>query len=104
MRIIWRYICYMYDPVRRRCLWWMKIPIIIDVRFWPPEPPPWLGGEKIRPELAQDLQVLATIDALAQTLSGKTREAALEWVQGQFDALEMPENMRVVSEQSLKEG
>ncbi|MEL1265691.1 hypothetical protein [Pseudoxanthomonas putridarboris] len=107
MRIIgWRYICLFRDPVTRICLWVIKIPIFVLVKpiFEPPSPdPPWLLGEGIRPELTHDLQVLATIDALAQTLSEGPQKALLESVQGQFDALKLPEGMKVLSQRDLQE-
>ena len=103
MIIGWRYLCIL--KIGRRCILWIRIPIIVWLErpFEPPRPdPPWLQGEKIRPELAHDLQVLATIDALAQTLSETHRKATLHFVQTLFDALELPEGMSVLSEQDLK--
>lgn len=107
MIIAWRWICIYVDPRTRRCLRWIRIPIIVWIeRFLlelPPRPdPPWLRGEGIRPELAHDLQVLATIDALAQTLSERHQKGVLDAVQRQFDALELPENMKVLSDHDLK--
>ena len=107
MKIAWRYICLLRDPVSKRCLFWIRIPIIIwwdTIIFGPPrpDPPPWIAGEKIRPELARDLQVLATIDALAQTLSDERRKVAMDFVQKQFDAIELPEGMSMLSERDLQ--
>ena len=70
--------------------------------FDPPRPdPPWLAGEEIRPELARDLQILATIDALAQTLSDERKKGVMEFMQKQFDAIQLPDGMSVASEQDL---
>jgi hypothetical protein len=105
MIIAWRWICIFRDPRTRRCLRWIRIPIIVWFeRFFelPPRPdPPWLRGVEIRPELAHDLQVLATIDALAQTLSEGPQKAMLESVQKQFDALDLPEDMKILSDRDL---
>ena len=107
MKIAWRYICLLRDPVTHRCRFWIRIPILSwweTIIFGPPrpDPPPWLAGEKIRPELAHDLQVLATIDALAQSLSEERRKVALAFVQAQFDAIALPEGMSVLSERDLQ--
>ena len=107
MRIVWRYICIFRDPITRRCLRWIRIPIIIWVYPYfefPPRPDPWFGGERIRPELAHDLQVLATIDALAQTLSEGLQKPLLEAVQLQFDNVKLPEGMELASPRDLEEG
>ena len=108
MIIAWRYICLLRDPITKRCLRWIRIPIIVWVRVpleLPPRPdPPWLGAEGIRPELAHDLQVLATIDVLAQTMSEGHKKAALDFVQKQFDAMKLPEGMEFVSDRDLQGG
>lgn len=105
MRIVWRYICIFRDPITRRCRRWIRIPIIIWVYPFfeiPPRPDPWLGGEHIRPELAHDLQVLATIDALAQSLSEGLQKPLLAAVQVQFDSLKLPEGMEIASGRELQ--
>ena len=109
MRIIgWRYICLRRNPITRQCTWWIRIPIFVFDRIiveLPPRPdPPWLGGEGIGPELSHDLQVLATIDVLAQTMSEGRKQAALDWVQAQFEGLKLPEGMEVVSERDVQRG
>jgi len=105
MSIVWRYICLIRHPVTKRCLRWIRIPILIwweRIIFDPPRPdPPWLAGEEIRPELARDLQILATIDALAQTLSDERKKGVMEFMQKQFDAIQLPDGMSVASEQDL---
>ena len=108
MRIVfWRYICVIRDPHTGRCVWWLRIPYIIWIDRYlleppKPDPPPWLGGEKIRPEVAHDLQVLATMEALAQTLSDERKKSVLEYMQKQFDAIELPDGMSVVSDRDLQ--
>ena len=107
MRIVWRYICLIRDPVTKRCLFWIRIPLLIlweTIILGPPrpDPPPWLAGEKIRPELAHDLQVLATMDALAQSLSEERRSVALKFMQSQFDAIELPDGMSILSEHDVR--
>jgi len=98
--IAWRYIC-LHHLQSHKHLWCFRIPVLVQVRDipLPPEPDPlsWLQGERIRPELAHDLSVLATIDVLAQTLSGSHRKHMLDAVQKQFDDLKLPEGMSVHS-------
>lgn len=109
MRIIaWRYVCILRHPTLKICLRWIRIPIFALDRIifeLPPEPdPPWFGGEGIRPELAHDLKVLATIDVLAQTLSDGHKKATLEFVQTQFDALKLPEGLAITTDRDLQQG
>ena len=104
MRIkFWRWVCIIKDPHTGICVWKLRIPYIIWLERYlqePPKPgpPPWLRGEKLRPEVAHDLQVLATIEALAQTLSDERSNGVLEFMQKQFDEIELPEGMSVLSE------
>lgn len=105
MIIAWRYICIFRHPVNKQCLLWIRIPIIVwfERIFERPRPdPPWLAGVDLRPEIAHDLQVLATIDALAQTLSDDRKKGMLEFMQKQFDSVELPEGMKILSEQDLR--
>ena len=107
MRIRWRYICLFRDPITRRCYRWIRIPIIVWVYPFfevPPRPDPWFGGKGLRPELAHDLQVLATIDALAQTLSEGLQKPLQDVLQRQFDGLELPEGMELAGERDLQDG
>ncbi|SDR03050.1 hypothetical protein SAMN05428982_2966 [Pseudoxanthomonas sp. CF385] len=105
MIIAWRYICIFRHPITKICLKWIRIPIIVWVEpffeFPPRREPPWFGGEGIRPELARDLQILATIDALAQTLSEGRQKALLQTVQAQFDAIELPDGLSITSDRDL---
>lgn len=96
----WRWICVCWSKPLGRCTRWVLIPWFYYIRdilveHKPPEPP-WLGGE-IRPELAHDLRVLATIEALAQALSEPLQKHMLEAVDKQFNALELPEGMEIKS-------
>ncbi|MBU8975899.1 hypothetical protein JI752_007055 [Lysobacter sp. MMG2] len=87
------------------CVRWIWIPLYAEI--WippiphndpPPGPPPWLEGEGIPRELARDLQVLATIDALAGVLSERHRDSVRKLIEEQLRTLELPDDMRVFAE------
>jgi hypothetical protein len=102
----WRIVCFRPRSditVFRRCI---RIPIIVwvgrDFELPSPPEPPWLLGEDITPELAHDLRALATIDALAQTLSDAHKKAMLDAVQKQFDAVKLPDGMEIPSHREMQ--
>lgn len=82
------------------------IPIL--VRRWPPInplglddlkagpiPEPWLFGDGIRPEAAHDLQALASIHVLADSLSKGSKQAVQDVLQKQIGSIPLPEGLKV---------
>lgn len=109
-------LCVMRD-LDRRCLRWVTIPLFYWVgRTFPPPnplmptedqgslPDPWLGGKGIRPELAHDLRVLATMNALAETMSERPREAAHKFLRTQIEGLELPDDLHVAFDDGVEPG
>jgi hypothetical protein len=67
-------------------------------------PDQWIGGKGIRPELAHDLRVLATINALAETMSERPREAAHKFLRTQIEDLELPEDLHIAFDDGVEPG
>ena len=60
-----------------------EIPLVRNLEF-PPKPDPWVKSELLKPRFVKDLQILATIDTLAEGLSsglkGKIQDATRDLV------------------------
>ena len=70
------------------------IPVLI--RNLDPNPDPWVKSELLKPRLVKDLQILATIDTLAEGLSSGLRGKIQEAARGLVDAKqELPSEMKI---------
>jgi len=103
-------VCLHFDPLTKQCLFELDIPVYWPEWRWPPPSPlkgirnelegpmpePWLKGAKVRPELASDLQALASIHRISEAMTEHHRDAARQFVRKQVDHMDLPEGMRVL--------
>ena len=80
------------------------IPVLIR-KWWDPNPPdpvdrgpspiPWIQGAEINPEVAQNLQALASIHTLTAALTEVSRRAVQDVVKKQIEGLQLPGGLQV---------
>lgn len=74
----------------------IRIPILIDKFKIDPEPDPWIKSDLLKPRLVKDLQILATIDTLAEGLSSGLKGRMQEAIRGLVDVKqELPAEMKL---------
>jgi hypothetical protein len=71
-------------PFRKKICF--HIPVLIRKFEIEPDPDPWIKSDLLKPRLVKDLQILATIDTLAEGLSSNLRGKVHETVRGLIDA------------------
>ncbi|RZL88343.1 MAG: hypothetical protein EOP82_23325 [Variovorax sp.] len=64
-----------------------------------PQPEPWMESHRVRPEIALDVQVLASIHSLSMHLTEGPQAAFQEAVRGQIAKLQLPKELQVHLEQ-----
>ncbi len=74
----------------------IKIPMLIRKFDFPPNPDPWVKSDLLKPRFVKDLQILATIDMLAEGLSSGLKGKMQDATRGLVNAKEeLPSELEI---------